>query len=190
MDMPGRPRKWTEDDLRAAVPGARSWAEVARALGLKPSGRASVAMKALAEQLDLDTSAMRGQSWSGGTGNGRDKTKQRAAARRWYQQNPQVYLDRNVKKRRDRAALVREMKEKPCTDCGQTYPWYVMDFDHREGVDEQFDIAVAVRRGVAVPRLLAEIEKCDLVCANCHRIRTARRAGWDDGALLSMAQDT
>jgi hypothetical protein len=147
-------------------------------------------MRVLAEQLDLDTSAMRGKGWNKGSGNGRDHGKQRAAAKRWYQRNSQVYLVRNVKRRRDHAALVRELKTKPCTDCGQAYPWYVMDFDHRDGTVKEFDISKGVRRGLAIARVLAEVEKCDLVCANCHRARTAQRAGWDDEALLSIAEDS
>lgn len=56
-------------------------------------------------------------------------------------------------------------------DCGVVYPPYVLDFDHRDPSTKKFNIAMHVRQ-VSRQRLLAEIEKCDIVCANCHRIRT------------------
>lgn len=58
----------------------------------------------------------------------------------------------------------------PCKDCNQKYPYYVMDFDHLR--DKKFQISVAHNKGFLV--LQEEISKCELVCANCHRIRTHR----------------
>jgi hypothetical protein len=49
-----------------------------------------------------------------------------------------------------------------------------MQFDHRPGEGKSFDVASAVR-GYSRKRILAEIAKCDLVCANCHAVRTYRR---------------
>lgn len=66
-------------------------------------------------------------------------------------------------------------KSGPCLDCGQTYPPFVMDFDHRDPAEKSFSISQAVRGGMseaAWDRVETEIAKCDLVCANCHRIRT------------------
>jgi len=79
----------------------------------------------------------------------------------------------------ERDAIVNERKAKPCTDCGVSYPHYVMDLDHVSG-EKRFDIS----QGKYVPlgRLLEEIAKCQVVCSNCHRARTWRRAqvkaGW------------
>ena len=61
----------------------------------------------------------------------------------------------------------------PCVDCGESDP-VVLEFDHLR--DKAFDI------GASLPyrsweSILDEIAKCDVVCANCHRRRTARRAG-------------
>lgn len=72
--------------------------------------------------------------------------------------------------------IVRKLKSVPCMDCGQRYPYYVMDFDHRE--DKEFTISK--RRAYSIEKLLAEIAKCDVVCSNCHRIRTFNRnqSGW------------
>jgi len=66
--------------------------------------------------------------------------------------------------------LVNKAKDKPCMDCGVKYPYYVMDFDHKE--NKCFGISEAVNKNISLTKIKLEIEKCDLVCANCHRIRT------------------
>ncbi len=61
----------------------------------------------------------------------------------------------------------------PSADCGIQYPYYVMDFDHREGETKVINLASASR--MTRPKILEEIAKCDVVCSNCHRERTHRR---------------
>lgn len=69
---------------------------------------------------------------------------------------------------------VRKAKDKPCADCGVEYPYYVMDFDHREGEIKQYNVnKMPGRHGL--PAILREIAKCDVVCSNCHRRRTWTR---------------
>jgi hypothetical protein len=58
-------------------------------------------------------------------------------------------------------------------DCGGTFPPECMDFDHREGETKELTIGSHLRWAWA--RIEAEIAKCDLVCANCHRTRTRKR---------------
>lgn len=70
---------------------------------------------------------------------------------------------------------VRPLKEVPCADCGQSYPHYVMDFDHRPDEVKSFGIASARRMSKTLEEILAEVQKCDVVCANCHRERTFQR---------------
>jgi len=73
-------------------------------------------------------------------------------------------------------SLVRAAKDKPCSDCGRRYAFYVMQFDHREGEQKCFSIGRRCNhRTVSKARLLAEIAKCDVVCANCHSERTYQR---------------
>ena len=85
----------------------------------------------------------------------------------------------NVKKHKQvRRKLVNELKQAPCTDCGKKYIPYVMDFDHVRGIKTS-DIAKLVNRNCSLERLREEIAKCELVCANCHRIRTYRRRTGD-----------
>jgi len=71
--------------------------------------------------------------------------------------------------------VIREAKNRPCADCGVQYPYYVMDFDHRPGCVKRANFNVLVKKGVARDILLDEIEKCDVVCSNCHRLRTYQR---------------
>jgi len=73
--------------------------------------------------------------------------------------------------------FINEAKNKPCADCGHSYPPYVMDFDHPN--DDKVDsIAKMVYRGsFSLEDIKREAEKCDVVCSNCHRTRTFTRAG-------------
>lgn len=72
--------------------------------------------------------------------------------------------------------LLSLKRERPCTDCGRIYPPQVMQWDHLPGAPKLGDISTAFRK-VSREQLLAEIAKCELVCANCHAMRTFERAG-------------
>lgn len=69
-----------------------------------------------------------------------------------------------------RIQLVRDAKAKPCMDCKQYFPYYVMDFDHQR--DKAFLVSRHIWSTLALHRLQEEIDKCEVVCANCHRERT------------------
>jgi ribosomal 50S subunit-associated protein YjgA (DUF615 family) len=96
-----------------------------------------------------------------------------------YSANKQRYID-NARRRRQRivaertAALVSFLHRHPCVDCGETDP-LVLEFDHLE--DKEFNIGQGLRDR-AWREVLAEMKKCDVVCANCHRRRTNRRGGF------------
>ncbi len=77
-----------------------------------------------------------------------------------------------------RTEWARSLKAgRPCSDCGRTFPPVVMQWDHRPGTQKLFEISEAAGR-LSRAAILAEIGKCDLVCANCHAVRTeARRHG-------------
>lgn len=73
-------------------------------------------------------------------------------------------------RRRDK---IDQLKTNPCTDCKNLFLPEVMDFDHRESDKKGFSVA---RFPMARwDDIVLEVAKCDLVCANCHRVRTARR---------------
>jgi hypothetical protein len=67
----------------------------------------------------------------------------------------------------------RSVRERtPCADCGQRFPWYVMEFDHPLGRNG----APLIGFIRYMSRLKAEIAKCEVVCGNCHNTRTHMRA--------------
>lgn len=78
--------------------------------------------------------------------------------------------------------LIDELKaQSSCADCGGRFPPVAMDFDHVRGV-KKFNIAKIGGSQMSTETLLEEIAKCELVCANCHRVRTQRRGqGWHGG---------
>ena len=81
-------------------------------------------------------------------------------------------IQKKILRQEETRRVIEQHKSKPCKDCGYSFPPYVMDFDHREPESKEFDISSAFQRKMSLERILDEIAKCDLVCANCHRIRT------------------
>lgn len=65
-----------------------------------------------------------------------------------------------------------DLKANPCKDCGRTLRPEAMDFDHIQG---EKDTQISDMWSYSRERVVAELEKCELVCANCHRERTWRR---------------
>lgn len=100
----------------------------------------------------------------------------REYGRKHYRENKQRYFDKSKKRRQALLALVAEHKARPCMDCGQSYPHYVMDLDHREPEHKVMNLARMASNGWSQERILAEITKCDVVCANCHRERSYKRS--------------
>jgi len=98
--------------------------------------------------------------------------------REHYLQNKQRYVDQaRLRKQalaKERIAyLLSFFDEHPCVDCGETDP-VVLEFDHIG--PKLFNIGQDLPYR-SWPSILAEIEKCEVVCANCHRRRTALRRG-------------
>jgi uncharacterized protein (DUF2237 family) len=83
----------------------------------------------------------------------------------------------NSNARSRREARARELKEgKPCVDCGLTFHFAAMDFDHIDPATKGYN----ANNGISIlslgkKRLEEELPKCELVCANCHRVRTYNR---------------
>ena len=111
----------------------------------------------------------------------KNKEKSHADTKAWKAANPlkarawaRLYQQRTGAIRRQKVRdLITAEKAKPCADCGHQYPHYVMDFDHVRG--EKIAAVGTMLRNPSVRKVLDEISKCDVVCANCHRIRTYTR---------------
>src|SRR5688572_1178752 len=69
--------------------------------------------------------------------------------------------------------LINSIKEEPCLDCGGNFPPCAMDFDHVKA-SKVGDISY-VSRKFGLIKVIEEILKCELVCANCHRVRSNLR---------------
>jgi hypothetical protein len=66
------------------------------------------------------------------------------------------------------------LRDNPCVDCGGVFPYYIMEFDH---VETKRSTSFTISKLIGAPKKMAEeLEKCDLLCANCHRVRTHFRA--------------
>lgn len=92
----------------------------------------------------------------------------------YYKNNSEYFLNKNRLRKKLLSEFVNNIKNNPCMDCGIKYPPVAMDFDHRE--NKLYNISEMVMyKGSSKKNILKEIKKCDLVCANCHRIRTHER---------------
>jgi transposase-like protein len=74
-----------------------------------------------------------------------------------------------------RAHVLEYLRGHPCVDCGESDP-VVLEFDHIG--DKTAAIAALVSDGAPLKTIDTEIARCEVVCANCHKRRTARRARW------------
>lgn len=99
--------------------------------------------------------------------------QRRADARQWAADNAARVTVTKRDLRRRKADTIQMAKARPCADCGNRYPPYVMDLDHVRG--KKIANVSAMTVSFSFARILIEIAKCDVVCANCHRERTAKR---------------
>jgi hypothetical protein len=72
----------------------------------------------------------------------------------------------------ERVAWLAAKKARPCVDCGGTFDSVCMNFHHVRG--ERKHLIHSAYRWLQLPKLELEVAKCDVVCTNCLRIRTAR----------------
>ncbi len=135
---------------------------------------------------------------------GRDKVKERARVKAWvaanrerYNANMRAYRARRYTadgrwadsgpKAKALKAWMVELKAAACTDCGGCFPTCCMDFDHRAGTVKAYNVGSMFAHHYSRDLIAVEIAKCDLVCSNCHRIRTRdRRTGSGLAARLHL----
>jgi hypothetical protein len=97
-------------------------------------------------------------NWKGGVSRGENKAA-------YDKEQKRLYVGRYRE-------FVRAQKNVPCADCKQTYHPCMMDFDHRDRSKKTMEISKLIRLRPSKAKLLAEIAKCQVVCSNCHRLRT------------------
>jgi len=85
----------------------------------------------------------------------------------WYPKNRESHIQTVTKyKNKLRQFLVDYKKCHPCYVCGEV-DFRCLEFHHTEKKD--FEISDIVHDGKGIPRVKRELEKCQVVCANCHR---------------------
>jgi len=92
----------------------------------------------------------------------------------WDRHMTQIRARRERRRAAAKAFVVEYLKAHPCVDCGET-DIVVLEFDHLR--DKLADVSALISRS-ELWRVKEEIAKCDVVCCNCHRRRTARRGSW------------
>ena len=103
------------------------------------------------------------------------KACQKLVTKAHYEANKDKYSASNRKRRERRRKLTWELRDVPCCDCKQKFHPIQMDFDHKPGEDKLGNVTAMIQDGY-VKQGLEEAKKCDVVCSNCHRMRTFLRA--------------
>jgi hypothetical protein len=101
------------------------------------------------------------------------KACRRVKSKESYQRNKTSYQARAPRRRFESRNFLIKLKSGPCKDCGQKFHFCQMDFDHRNPAQKRLPISKMGLMGLDSIR--KEVEKCDLVCVNCHRDRTQKQ---------------
>ncbi len=105
---------------------------------------------------------------------------QKGYKRTHYGKHKQAYIAKSARQkeeavRRNHEFVAEYLRTHPCIDCGETNI-VVLEFDHRSGKDRP--ISRLIGSGLSREKILNEISKCDVRCANCHRRKTARERNY------------
>lgn len=99
----------------------------------------------------------------------KDPSRQKQAQQEHYQKNKAKFLERQWVRRSIVTRTVLEAKfGKACTECGETHP-ACLDFHHVDPGQKVANVAAMRQNGWTREQVLSELEKCVLLCANCHR---------------------
>lgn len=94
----------------------------------------------------------------------------KAYSKKHYEENKSVYKDNRRKLRRRNGEFIEDSKkDKCCIKCGET-DYRCLVFHHRKGEDKVCNINRMRNRCFSLGRIQKEIDKCDVMCANCHMI--------------------
>jgi formate-dependent nitrite reductase cytochrome c552 subunit len=106
----------------------------------------------------------------------RPRPSQRPTNVRYYAANREREIERVTRRQAATTAFLRQLRNVPCADCGGRFEGHQMDFDHRDPSTKAFNLCTGRAALKSRDQLLAEAAKCDVVCANCHRVRTRDRS--------------
>ncbi len=123
-----------------------------------------------------------------------DPEQRRQYARKHYLANKQLYIDRANRRTaqlrvENRQHIMDYLMEHPCVDCGES-DVVVLQFDHVRD-DKTYEVGRMISGGYSWATIKAEIDRCEVVCANCHFRRTAsRHGGWARARVMQMVDIT
>jgi hypothetical protein len=106
----------------------------------------------------------------------------KSISKKYYQENRERHKKiislRNKKLiKENRQKLFDFYKNNKCIDCGNSNP-IVLELDHKDDVRKTSTISNMIHSGISWKKIEEEISKCEVRCANCHRIRTSIQFGW------------
>ncbi len=90
----------------------------------------------------------------------------------------------NIKKKRE--AVLNYLRNHPCK-CGESDP-VVLEFDHIDPANKDANVAELLASNVSLETIFREIEKCDVLCSNCHKKRTAKQFNWHKWVSSSVGR--
>ncbi len=102
----------------------------------------------------------------------------------WYkshQKEQRARVSKNSKKYKDinQQGVYQYLLTHPCIICGEKDP-IVLEFDHLNPEEKEATISVMSSSGISWERVKKEIDKCQILCANCHRRKTAKQFNWNN----------
>lgn len=99
-------------------------------------------------------------------------------SKKYYKKHKKYHANKRINKREENKKFVYNyLQGKRCIDCNQTYHPAALDFDHVRG-EKVAAISKMIFDGYSIESIKEEIEKCEIRCANCHRIKTAETHNW------------
>jgi hypothetical protein len=95
-----------------------------------------------------------------------------------YKNKEDLYKRQEIHRSKNHDQMWELLIKSKCMDCGISDP-RVLEFDHRPEEEKQFDISRSVAGSTRSWKSIEEeINKCDIVCSNCHKIRTMTRGNY------------
>lgn len=82
----------------------------------------------------------------------------------------------NRKEHRNLLRCLRdERKGTICSDCHGTFPKHILEFDHINPENKVADIGILINKAVTIEVFIEELNKCEVLCSNCHKEREHKR---------------
>lgn len=99
----------------------------------------------------------------------KNKEDQLKCQRDWYNKNKELVLDRQKVRRKKLRSWFNELKSTlKCELCGEEHP-ATLDFHHKNPKDKEMLISIMIQNTWSMENILKEMNKCMVVCSNCHR---------------------